>query len=254
MFVYQRFGHTSDAQHALSVTPFPMSVTILCYHKVGPASEEGRRLNIEPSRLATHVRFFARKNRPFVLAKDLAESIQDGMVCFSFDDAYASTMHHAPLIFEEQGVRASFYAVPGRVGQDSDWDGEQSRPLADWDDLRAAQTRGHEIGNHSQNHRRLAELDPLEQLNEIQSAHRRLLDEGVSSRSFCYPYGSYDARTVEAVQKAGYPVGLALNKHLAETSDNPLTLPRIVIAYSDSLPMLLYKLILKPRLKPKRKT
>jgi peptidoglycan/xylan/chitin deacetylase (PgdA/CDA1 family) len=96
-----------------------MSVTILCYHKVGPASEEGRRLNIEPLRLQSHVRYFARKNRPFVVAGDLPSSLQDGIVCFTFDDAYVSTMVHAPLIFEEQGVHACFYAVAGRVGDSS---------------------------------------------------------------------------------------------------------------------------------------
>jgi len=229
-----------------------MSATILCYHKVGFASEEGRRLNIEPSRLRSHVNFFARKNRPFLVAGDLNGSLADGIVCFTFDDAYESTMVHAPEIFEELGVRATFYAVPGRVGGTSDWDGSLSRPLADWDLLLSAQARGHEIGNHSQNHPRLAELSAEDQLSEIQNAHESLVSQRIKPKSFCFPYGSHNSTTLACLRRAGYPVGLALGKRPATTEDNPLCLPRIVVAYSDTLPMLLYKLIVKPKLKRRR--
>ena len=226
-----------------------MSATILCYHKVGPGSEEGRRLNIEPSRLKSHVRFFARKKCTFLVAGDLSGSWKEGIVCFTFDDAYESTIVHAPIIFEEAGVRASFYAVSDRVGGRSDWDGENSRPLANWDLLREVQQRGHEIGNHSQNHKHMGELTPDEQFAEIQNAHNRFADERIKPRSFCFPYGSHNQATLEMLQKANYSVGLALGKRPARREDNLLSLPRVVVAYSDALPMLLYKIVLKPKLR-----
>jgi len=164
-----------------------MSVTILCYHKVGSASEEGRRLNIEPLRLRSHVQFFVRKNRKFILAGDLPGSMNSGVVCFTFDDAYFSTMVHAPSVFEEAGTRATFYAVPGRVGKSSDWDGELARPLADWDLLLSAQSKGHEIGNHSQNHLHLADLDAQEQLAEIRTAHEALENKGLHPPQLLLP-------------------------------------------------------------------
>jgi len=249
MFVYQRFGHTSDARRPHCVTPIAMNATILCYHKVGPLAEEGRRLNIEPIRLRSHVRFFARRNIQFLVAGDLAGSWQDGIVCFTFDDAYDSTMVHAPGIFEEFGVRASFYAVPSLVGGRSEWDKELSRPLADWDLLRKIQASGHEIGNHSLTHPFLAKLSTDQQLVEIASSHERFLAEGLLPRSFCFPYGSYDSHTLDQLKATGYEVGLALGKRPARSSDNRLSLPRIVVAYSDTLPMLLYKIHLKPLLR-----
>ena len=226
-----------------------MQATILCYHKVGLASKEGRRLNIEPSRLRSHVRFFSRKNYKFLCAGDLAAPWSDRTVCFTFDDAYASTMVHAPSIFEEFGTRATFYAVPGRVGGTSDWDGALARPLANWDLLTEAHRRGHEIGNHTQNHVHLANLSEEEQYKEISVAHENLVTQGLNPRSFCYPYGSHDQRTVTQVDKAGYQVALILGKRIATTDDKLLELPRIIAAYSDALPMLIYKLTLKPRLK-----
>lgn len=230
-----------------------MSATILCYHKVGPAQEEGRKLNIEPSRLRSHVRFFARRNRPFLCAGDLAGTWPAGIVCFTFDDAYESTMVHAPIIFEEFGVRATFYAVPGRVSETSDWDGDLARPLANWDRLREAEARGHEIGNHSLNHLRMGELSEIQQLSEVQAAHEKLKEEHLNPRSFCYPYGSHNESTIRQLKAAGYGVGLALGKRIAQEDDNRLAIPRVVVAYSDALPMLLYKLLLKPILKGQRR-
>ena len=230
-----------------------MQVTILCYHKVGPVSEEGRRLNIEPARLRSHVRFFSRQNHTFVRVSELLGSWRKGMVCFTFDDAYESTMVHAPGIFEEVGARATFYAVPGRVGTVSDWDGQAARPLANWDLLRDAESNGHEIGNHTQNHVHLDSLDEKDQLNEIVAARDRLESEGLRSSSFCFPYGGYDERTVGQLQNAGYKVAVTLDKRPATREDDLLRLPRVVSAYSDTLPMLIYKLKLRPRLRRMRR-
>ena len=229
-----------------------MQAKILCYHKVGFCSEEGRRLNIEPSRLSSHVRFFSRNNYKISRISDLIQPWQDKLVCFTFDDAYLSTMTHAPEIFEAVGARATFYAVPGRVGITSDWDGELARPLADWDLLRAAQKRGHEIGNHTMNHVHLDQVSETEQAIEIKSAHDRLTAEGIQSKSFCYPYGGHTPRTLEITREAGYEVGVILGKRIASDTDVKQGLPRIVVAYSDTLPMLLYKLLIKPKLKRSR--
>jgi peptidoglycan/xylan/chitin deacetylase (PgdA/CDA1 family) len=115
--------------------------------------------------------------------------------------------------------------------------------------LREVQSRGHEIGNHSQNHRRLTDLTPSEQFDEISAAHERMIGEGIRPRSFCFPYGSHNTATQGALRQAGYQVALALGKRTAEKTDDLLSLPRVVVAYSDSLPMLLYKLTLKPKLR-----
>ncbi len=83
-------------------------------------------------------------------------------------------------------------------------------------------------------------------------AHKRFISEGLHPKSFCFPYGSLSRQSVEQVKIAGYKVGLALGKRPARSEDNRLSLPRIVVAYSDSLPMLLFKLHVKPLFKRDR--
>jgi len=224
-----------------------MTATILCYHKVGTEAEEGRRLNIEPARLESHVRFFARRHRPFVLARDLSGAWPKGLVCFTFDDAYSSTMMNAPDVLEKHGARASFYAVGGKVGETSDWDGEAARPLADWPLLRSVALRGHEIGNHSWSHPHLDRLDEKAQMKEVARADAALRAHGIDPGSFCFPYGCFNGDSTRALVLTGYRVGLALRKRLATKEEDNLALSRVVVAFSDTVPMLLYKLNIRAR-------
>jgi peptidoglycan/xylan/chitin deacetylase (PgdA/CDA1 family) len=226
-----------------------MQAFVLCYHKVGPKRDEGRRLNIAPERLQSHAAFFKRRGYVFSLARDLGGAWKPRTVCFSFDDAYWSTMEYGVPVLDALGVPCTVYAVPSLVGHSSTWDPASPRPLARWDSLIDAQKRGHEIGNHTLSHPRMSALSPEEQFEQVAAADRALRANGLNPGSFCYPYGAYDAATLEAVRRAGYGVGLALNKRLAQDADDRLAISRIVIGFSDALPMLLYKLFLKPKLK-----
>ena len=230
-----------------------MKLPILCYHKVGPVAEEGRRLNIEPSRLTEHASFFIRRGFRTLLAGDLAGDWPSRAVCFTFDDAYFSTLTHGVEAMQRAGAVGSIYAVAGLVGQSSSWDRGNARPLADWDLLRSVQEAGFEIGNHTLNHARLGELDLEAQTGEIRLANNALAEQGINSRSFCLPYGSHNPETPAAMQSAGVNVGLALSRRAAVPGDNRLLLPRIVVAYGDRLPKLLYKLHLRPVMPSLRK-
>lgn len=222
---------------------------ILCYHKVGPAEVEGRFLNVEPTTLRAQIGFLKRRGLGFVLARDLVREWPKRGVCLTFDDAYTSLLEYGVPVLASCGVRASIYAVSGRVGQTSDWDGERARPLMAWDALRALQEQGFEIGNHTVDHFALATLDQPEITGQIRLAHERLSQEGIHSLTVCYPYGSTSPNVERAASEVGYDVGLALGKRLARKGDPALGLPRIVVAYSDVVPKFWYRVFIRPLLR-----
>lgn len=226
---------------------------ILCYHKVGPLAQEGRRLNIEPETLETHVRYFVKKGRRFARTGDLENGIPAGAVCFTFDDAYVSTMTNAVEILSRHRVWGTFFAVPGMVGGESVWDVGEARPLAGWGALIAAQTEGMEIANHTMNHVDLTTLPMAQQAAEFEAAEDMLIQNGLGGRSICFPYGRFNSGTLAAMDREGCKVGLALGRRPAKPTDDLRCLPRIVVAYSDSLPKLLYKIHLRPKLPSLRK-
>ncbi len=222
---------------------------ILCYHKVGPASLEGRFLNVEPDTLSRQIGFLKRRGFGFVLARDLDGRWPARAVCLTFDDAYASLAEHGVPVLRACGVRASVYAVPGKVGQASDWDGDRARPLMSWAELRNLQEQGFEIGNHSWDHPPLATLERQAVADQMRQAHERLDEEGLRATTICYPYGSYSQLVGEVAGGLGYRVGLALGKRLARSEDALIGLPRIVVAYSDVVPKFWYRVFLRPLLR-----
>jgi peptidoglycan/xylan/chitin deacetylase (PgdA/CDA1 family) len=223
-----------------------LKTVILCYHKIGAEPEEGRWLNCAPSTLASHAQFFKRFRWPGFLPREYVSRRPQG-ICFTFDDAYVSAVTHAPTILEESGFRGAFYAVPSLVGHTSLWDGEKARPLATWGELLDIAGRGHEVGNHTLSHARLADLPFEEQECELREAQALLRERGIDPASACYPYGSFNADTLRAMKSVGLSVGLRLAK-TPVYNESTLELNRIVVAFSDSLPKLLYKIYIRPSL------
>lgn len=221
---------------------------ILCYHKVGPIAQEGRRLNVEPATLNSHVRYFVRKGRRFARTGDLESGVPGGCVCFTFDDAYISALVNGVEILRRHGVWGTLFAVPGMVGGESSWDAGEARPLAGWDALKAAQAEGMEIANHTMNHCDLTTLPMAQQAAEIEAAEDLLIQHGLGGRSVCFPYGKFNSGTLAAMDQEGCKVGLALGRRSARPGDDLRCLPRIVVGYSDSLAKLLYKIHLRPKL------
>lgn len=222
-----------------------MSRVVLCYHQVAPFAEAGRSLNIEPSRLESHIQFFRRHHYGFVLAKDILMTLER-TVCFTFDDAYNSTLTYGLEVLRRQRVPATFYTVPSQVGQRSAWDGDKSRPLASWNQLREASEEGYEIGNHTMTHAHLPTLGSAAQEKEWRDAHEALLHQGFAPSSACYPYGQYAEESGRALKTLGYASACSIEKW--PHGQDPYRIARIVIAYGDSIPMLIYKLWIRPLL------
>lgn len=86
---------------------------------------------------------------------------------------------------------------------------EEDRIMS-WEDLRALQEAGHEIGSHSRSHEILPQLDDAQLSIEILDSKQQLEDGlGAPVRSFCFPNGDYDARALALVEQAGYEAALS---------------------------------------------
>lgn len=147
------------------------------------------------------------------------------------------------------GVTGSFYAVAKKIGGVSDWDGKLARPLASWQQLHQAHRSGFEIGSHSSTHVRLGELTDEEVRQEFESSEQLL---GVFDvRSFCYPYGSTGPASISAVKRRGW-VGLSLRKGIFQSGADLALVPRVVMAYGDRVPGLVYKIWVRPKLRRRK--
>jgi peptidoglycan/xylan/chitin deacetylase (PgdA/CDA1 family) len=175
-------------------------------------------------------------------------------VALTFDDAYENFYEYAFPVLQSYGFPATVYAIATMLGKPAEWlslDGHATPPLMSASRLRELIAAGIEIGSHSLNHVRLA-TQPIDVVRNEVSESKIILEDVLGTRvdHFCYPYGSHDIHTVEAVAAAGYLTATTCERAPATTDDDPLSLPRKAVAWGDSLVGVLWKMHMKNE--PKR--
>lgn len=160
-------------------------------------------------------------------------------VALTFDDGYENFYQYAWPILQRYRFPAMVYLISGMIGQPASWfarDGRATPPLMDAARLRQLRKEGVDFGGHSVSHVKLAEQDRERMRHEIFDCKTQLEDTpGEPVAHFCYPYGSHDIATVEAVAEAGYTSATTCVRGRASAQDDPLTIPRKAISYGDNL-------------------
>ncbi len=236
--------------HALDVPGDMMGLmrAVLCYHKVGLESVEGRWINVAPATLEKHIEFFLWRGYGVLPAARIFDQGVDRAISLTFDDAFTSMLENGMPVLERLKVPATIYAVSERVGLTADWEGCGGESLATWDQLREAQKAGMEIGNHTATHASFHKLDMAGQIAEIRKCHERLVEEGLNPETFCLPYGHYTLETSAAILDAGYRTGFTVEKRHIRSIDDACLLPRFAMSYGDSVMGLMYKLFIRPKI------
>ena len=158
-------------------------------------------------------------------------------VVITFDDGYQDNLDACEEL-KKRGMRATWFIVSGSVGKTPGWpeDGRPAGRLLDASELRDMQSAGMEIGSHTVNHARLTTLDDAQMKDELlhsKASLEALLGKPVNS--FAYPYGSWDARCVEAVEQAGYTAACTTRTGWALRDQSPFQLRRLTIFNTDTL-------------------
>jgi len=128
------------------------------------------------------------------------------------------------------GARRAWLAeLAGRLGV-ADGPRPSHRPMTAAQARALAASRVITLGAHSVEHPALSGLSPAARRREIEgsrAACARLT--GAAPEVFAYPYGDYDAATVEAVRDAGFAAAVTTDEALVAPGCDPLRLPRLQV-------------------------
>jgi len=145
-------------------------------------------------------------------------TLPEKTVCLTFDDGKQSDLHLAAPILHAAGAQATFFVIPGWLG---------NRNVMAASDIRELAGLGMEIGSHSMSHPFLTELGSEALRGEVEGSKSFLEDLlGRRVQSFAYPYGDLDAPVRAAVEKAGYRVGCGTRRGLNTPGKDWLSLRR----------------------------
>jgi peptidoglycan/xylan/chitin deacetylase (PgdA/CDA1 family) len=214
------------------------------YHSVGDCSDDPYRITVTPDRLARQLSWLRRRGLRGVSMADLlaarARGEGQGLVGLTFDDGYADFVDNALPLLTRWDCGATLFVLPGRLGGDNAWDPEGPRkPLLTAAGIRRAAAEGVEIGSHGLTHVDLTKADD-ETLKAEVTESRSVLAEltGTTVDGFCYPYGTVDARAVDAVREAGYSYACAIDPG---ELNGVHALPRVHIGQNDTAVRLFLK-------------
>jgi peptidoglycan/xylan/chitin deacetylase (PgdA/CDA1 family) len=232
-------------------------IQILMYHQVGdfPAMDTHRATYCDHRRFSTQMRYLKLAGYTVLSMTEVLQCIKGEKpippraIAITFDDAYENFYEYALPILQSHGFPATVYAISGMLGQSASWlstDGHATPPLMTGARLRELRASRIEIGSHSVSHIRLAG-QPTDIVREEVTRSKLDLENvlGASVDHFCYPYGSHDIHTVEAVAAAGYLTATTCERATATPEDDPLTLPRKAVAWGDSLVGVWWKMHMK---------
>lgn len=73
------------------------------------------------------------------------------------------------------------------------------------DDVKKIAAAGHDLGNHSENHKNMSQLSSKQCQNEIMQVHDKVRTlTGISMNLFRPPYGDYDNHVIKSITSCGY--------------------------------------------------
>lgn len=118
---------------------------------------------------------------------------EEKKIALSFDAAWGNEDTAQLLaILKEHDLHVTFFMTGGWV---------ESYP----EDVKAILEAGHDLGNHSENHKNMSELSDEEKREEILSVHRKVKEiTGYDMFLFRPPYGDYDNALIDVLKDCEY--------------------------------------------------
>lgn len=118
---------------------------------------------------------------------------EEKKIALSFDAAWGNEDTAKLLaILKEHDLKVTFFMTGGWV---------ESYP----EDVKAILAAGHDLGNHSENHKNMSELSDEEKKEEIMSVHQKVQEiTGYEMFLFRPPYGDYDNALIEVLKNCEY--------------------------------------------------
>lgn len=116
-------------------------------------------------------------------------------IALTFDGAWGNEDTATLLsILERQGVTATFFFTGGWISNFPE-------------DVKTILEKGHEVGNHSENHKQMSKLSKEQCKEEIQIVHDKVKSlTGLEMTVFRPPFGDYNDTVIAAANELGYHV------------------------------------------------
>jgi peptidoglycan/xylan/chitin deacetylase (PgdA/CDA1 family) len=201
-------------------------IACFVYHRFG--DDRYPSTNISTNAFRAQLAYLRQNNFTVWTMGRATESIRKGeeipprTVVLTIDDAYQSFYEQGLPLLEEFGYPATLYVNTANVGHPD---------FLNWREIRDAQERDIEIGNHSHSHGHFLDIPDGERgdsfFSDLNKSQMIFFDSlGFSPDLYSYPYGEYDAIMEKVLKNAGFISAAAQYSGILYEGTNLYEIPR----------------------------
>ncbi len=236
---------------------------ILMYHMISPHKKDAKfnGLRIDPTLFEKQLQYLKDEGWSFFTMSELVEkkdNIPSKSIAITFDDGYEDNFSNAFPILKKYNIKVTIYLVWDRHNREwstkrkkKNSSGElmQELKLSDEQIKEMIDSGLVEIGSHTMTHDNLPTLSKEQKLFEISESKKQIEELfQIECKSFCYPFGLYDAEDKKIVQQSGYTNATTTQKGIDSIQSRDLfELKRVTVSGKDT--MLAFKIKLKRGIK-----
>lgn len=221
--------------------PDKKKIPILMYHSVSQhAAPKYRPFAVSPALFAEHMAYLHQQDyTPITVTQFITmrargrSALPERPVIITFDDGFVDFFTGAFPVLQRHNFTATLYVTTAFINGTSRWlhrEGESTRPMLTWDQLKEINAAGIECGGHSHSHPQLDTL-PLSAAREEITLCKRLLEQHLDHDvcSFAYPYGYHSTAIKQLVREAGYTSACAVKYGMSSETTDIFALARLMV-------------------------
>src|SRR5579883_3439193 len=212
------------------------NIPILMYHSIAEhASPKFREFTVSPSLFSEHLAYLQQHNYTSMTVTQLMNALAQGSaalperpVIITFDDGFADFATAALPALKRYGFVATLYVATAYVNATSRWlksEGEEMRPMLNWEQLSEISAYGVECGGHTHTHPQLDMLPQAAARVEITRC-KQLLEEHLGQPVTSFS-GYHTAAVRRITREAGYTSACAVGHAMSTTSSDLFALTRL---------------------------
>jgi peptidoglycan/xylan/chitin deacetylase (PgdA/CDA1 family) len=213
------------------------NIPVLAYHKISSEKEFGI-TTVSPQRFSQQMGWLHQNGYRTITFKQLEtdQVLPEKPVILTFDDAFSCVYHEAFPVMTKYGFTGVLFVVTDFIGNYALWEPlkvQQKYRHLNERELHELQNNGFEIASHSCGHPFIVDLSEAELSDELRRSAQDLKAQFKSDiHSFCFPYGRYNRRVVDAALDAGYRY---LTGNVSFTNTFPEIIARRSVYQTDSM-------------------
>ena len=215
-------------------------LTVLVYHQIkDPANDYS---TVSPAAFLEQMQYLKQHYQVLHLHEAVREAGTRGwsgrLVAITFDDGYQDNATIAAPILRSLGLPACFFVATDMIGSRRPFphdlfQGKRGQEHMTWQQVRALQRDGFEVGSHTCSHVDLGVIPTIQAERELRASRRRLeLELDTPIRLFAYPYGHRRNMRPATMAAAGREYEICCSAYGGHNRSpvNPADVRRIVIS------------------------